>query len=218
MQGYIKLHRQIQEWEWYANPNVMRLFIHFLLKANHADKKWQGKTIKSGSFVTSYEKLSAETGLSVRQVRTALDKLKMTNEVTHEGHTSYSIITLKNWDVFQADDKQNDKQMTTNKNIYIKEKEIYKEKEKKKFVPPSLEEIKNYCQERNNNVDAKQFYDYYTVANWKDKDGKQIKNWKQKVVSWEGRNRKAPEVKPKKWNPYYNVYAEDEYYRRQYGY
>ena len=112
MQGYIKLHRQLLEWEWYSNINVKTLFIHCLLKANHIDKKWLGVLIKKGSFITSYENLSIETGLSIHQIRTALDKLKMTGEVASKSTSQYSIITINNWDRFQIDDKQNDRQMT----------------------------------------------------------------------------------------------------------
>lgn len=66
--------------------------------------------------------------------------------------------------------------------------EIYKEE--KKIKKPTLEEIQEYCQSRNNDVNVKKFYDYYEANEWKDKDGKKIKNWKQKVITWEGRKRK----------------------------
>jgi len=59
---------------------------------------------------------------------------------------------------------------------------------KKRFIPPTLEDVENYCKERKNNIDAKKFYDYYSISNWKDKDGNQVKNWKQKIITWEGRN------------------------------
>lgn len=113
MDGWIKIHRQLEDWEWYKNIPVKTLFIHCLIKANHKDNKWQGIIIKKGSFVTSYENLAFETGLTVRQVRTALNKLKMTGEVTHKGQAKYSIITINNWDEFQENDKQVDKQMTS---------------------------------------------------------------------------------------------------------
>jgi len=67
----------------------------------------------------------------------------------------------------------------------IIKKEIYKERKN-----PTLEEIEQYCKERNNNIDAQKFYDYYEINNWKDKDGKKIKNWKQKMITWEGRSKK----------------------------
>ena len=61
-------------------------------------------------------------------------------------------------------------------NNLINKKEIYKER----FKKPTLEEVVAYCKERNNTVDAKRFFDYYDVANWKD-----VKNWKQKLITWE---------------------------------
>lgn len=66
----------------------------------------------------------------------------------------------------------------------------------KKFVPPTLEEVKAYCLERKNNVDAQIFYDYFTVSNWIDSNGNKVKNWKQKIITWEnnGKN-KSPNKK-----------------------
>lgn len=68
-----------------------------------------------------------------------------------------------------------------------KEKEIDKESDKqkrKRFVPPSLEEVKAYCSERNNNVDAERFIDYYTSNGWLVGKNK-MKDWKAAVRSWE---------------------------------
>jgi hypothetical protein len=78
------------------------------------------------------------------------------------------------------------KAININNNIdnNIKENNI-----KERFKKPTLEDIEEYCKSRNNNIDPKKFYDYYSVNNWKDKDGKQVKSWKQKVITWEGRTR-----------------------------
>lgn len=54
-----------------------------------------------------------------------------------------------------------------------------------KFVPPTLEEVEAYCKERNNNVDPKYFYDYFTTGHWKDSKGNPVRNWKQKIITWE---------------------------------
>ena len=117
MSGYIKLFRSILSWEWYTNIPVRILFEHCLLRANHKDNKWHGQNIKKGSFVTSYENLAFETGLTKSQIRTALDKLKMTRELAHESHSAYSVITVKNWDRFQSDSTQPSTQIATNKNV-----------------------------------------------------------------------------------------------------
>ncbi len=54
----------------------------------------------------------------------------------------------------------------------------------KRFQPPTLEEVKAYCAERNNNVDAEHWYDYYTSNGWR--VGKNpMKDWKGAVRTWE---------------------------------
>lgn len=55
-----------------------------------------------------------------------------------------------------------------------------------RFIPPTVEEIREYCQSRGNGVDAQRVFDYYSAAGWKDSSGKPVKNWKQKIISvWE---------------------------------
>lgn len=80
--GRIDLHRKILDWEWYSDINTCRLFIHMLLKANWREGKFRGTTVPRGSFVSSLEKLSEETGLTIRELRTAISHLKMTGELT----------------------------------------------------------------------------------------------------------------------------------------
>ena len=101
MDGWIKLHRKILEWEWYSDANTFRLFIHLLLKANHQDTKWRGITIKRGQVLTSIRKLAKELKLTEKQIRGALQKLKRTHEVAHQPTALYSIITIKNFDRYQ---------------------------------------------------------------------------------------------------------------------
>ena len=78
--GYIKLNRKILEWRWYTNGNTIRLFIHLLLTANISDKDFEGLTIKRGQKLTSYPHLAAELGMTIKEVRTALEHLKNTGE------------------------------------------------------------------------------------------------------------------------------------------
>jgi len=58
---------------------------------------------------------------------------------------------------------------------------------KKIFIAPTLQEIEVYCQERKNSVNPKSFHDYYSAGSWKDAKGNQVRNWKQKLLTWEGR-------------------------------
>ena len=111
--GYVKLHRSLTKWEWYTDANTLRLFLHCLLMANHADVKFRGTLIKRGSFQTSFQMLSAETGLSVQNIRTSLNKLEVTGELTHQSTTKNSMITVNNYDEYQSDNKQTNKQLTS---------------------------------------------------------------------------------------------------------
>lgn len=55
---------------------------------------------------------------------------------------------------------------------------------RKRFVPPSVEEVKQYCIERKNNVDPERFVDYYTANGWQVGKNK-MKDWKASVRTWE---------------------------------
>lgn len=220
-EGFIFLHRQIMEWEWYSDINVTRVFIHCILEANHKDNKWQGNTIKKGTFVTSYEKLAIATSLTVQQVRTALNKLKSTGEITCKSTSRNSIITVNNWNKFQTNNKQDNKQITSkqqtnNKQITTNNNDNNDNNINNIFIIPKVEEIESYCKERNNKVDVLQFFDFYQSKGWMVGKNK-MKDWKAAVRNWEragNKTNKASPVKLKKYNPYYNVYAEE----KQYGY
>lgn len=112
--GYIKLHRSLTKWEWYTDANTLRLFLHCLLMANHSDVKFRGTLIKRGSFQTSFQLLSTETGMSVQNIRTSLNKLELTGELTHQSTTKNSIIIINNYNEYQSDNKQTNKQVTNN--------------------------------------------------------------------------------------------------------
>ncbi len=59
---------------------------------------------------------------------------------------------------------------------------------KKEFIKPSLEEVKAYVKQMNYSFNPVKFYEYYTVLNWNDSNGKPIKNWKLKALTWNNRN------------------------------
>ena len=85
------------DWEWYENTNVFRLFYHCLLHTNLEDKRYCGKEIKAGQFVSSITRISAETGLTESQVRTALKKLKDTGYISTKSTNKYTIYTVNEY-------------------------------------------------------------------------------------------------------------------------
>ena len=100
--GWVKFHRGIVDWEWYKDQNTFRLFMHLVITANWEDKKWKGETVQRGSLITSQKHLSDDTGLSVKQVRLSLNKLKGTGEVAVRATSKFSHVTLCNYDTYQS--------------------------------------------------------------------------------------------------------------------
>ena len=99
---FVKIYRKLLRWRWADNPNMLALWVRILLEASYAEKDWHNITVKKGQLVTSVAKLSAESGLSNKQVRTCLEHLKETGEIILKGANKYSIITICNYDDYQS--------------------------------------------------------------------------------------------------------------------
>lgn len=137
MAGWIKLHRQITNWGWYSDVNVSRLFIHLILTANHEDREWKGMVVKRGQVVTGRDKLSHETSLSAQEIRTALNKLKSTGEITIKATSKFSTVTVCNYEKYNSESNgkqpgnqptdQPAEQPTSNHKQEVKNKEERKE-------------------------------------------------------------------------------------------
>ena len=152
MNGFIKLHRQIQEWEWYDDANVFRVFIHLLLNANFKDKNWKGQLVKRGQVVTGRKKLSETLGISEQQIKTVFSKLKKSGEITTKPTNKYTLVTLVNFEVFQEKKKptnqQNNQQITnqqpTDNQQVTTTEELKKEKKERSKDIESFIEVASY--------------------------------------------------------------------------
>ena len=105
LNGFILLHRKLKQWGWYKDSVVKDLFLHLLLSASFKDFEWMGRQLKAGQLITGRKRLAEELDFTERQIRTALDKLKSTGEVTIETTNKYTIITVVNWEDYQGLDK-----------------------------------------------------------------------------------------------------------------
>lgn len=78
------------------------------------------------------------------------------------------------------------------------------ESKRKAFVPPTVEEVRTYCQERGNAVDPEQFVDFYASKGWK-VGSQAMKDWKACVRTWEKRETQKPAAPPgRKANKFVN--------------
>lgn len=210
--SFLKLHRKILGWEWYSDPNTFRLFTHLLLTANFKINRWQGVEIQPGQLITGRKALAKELRLSEQEIRTSLNKLKSTNEITIKSTNKFSIITICKWAVYQVSDSieqpanKPSKQQTINQqSTTLKEGiEGKKKKEGVKFIPPTLQDVVKYFIEKGYSPDAgKRAFEYYNEANWKDSTDKAVINWKQKMIAvWfkpeNKSNGNTPEYSPAK--------------------
>jgi len=179
-QGWIKLHRQILEWEWYSDNNCFRLFLHLLLKANHKEKRFKGIELKVGSIVTSRDLLARETGLTSQQIRTALTKLISTNEITSVTSSQGTIIQIVSYEKYQVSTNEitneqptSNQQSTTNNNV----------KKEKKFIIPTFNDVLEYCMQNNLDVDGIKFINFYESKGWMVGKNK-MKDWKAAIRTW----------------------------------
>lgn len=141
--GFIKLYRKFTKWEWYDDEKTKTVFLHLLLTANWEDRKWHGVEIKRGQLICSRKALAKTLGITEQSVRTALEHLKSTNEITTKSTNKGTLITLANYEKYQGSDfistneqtnKSTDCQPTSNQRVTTtKEYKEYKE----------LKEIKN---------------------------------------------------------------------------
>jgi DNA-binding transcriptional regulator GbsR (MarR family) len=99
-EGYIKLYHSFLDWEWYLDLNVQAVFLHLLLTVNHREVKFQGKIFKKGSRRVSNSDIADETGLSIQNVKTAINKLESSGYIKKELVKGVNLIIVP--DIAQA--------------------------------------------------------------------------------------------------------------------
>ena len=100
--GKIFVDRSILDWRWYKDSNTFRVFMHLLLNANYAPSDFENIRLERGDVLTTYGKLSEQLGLSVQEVRTAMNHLKSTGELTGRQYAKYQVISILNYDLYQG--------------------------------------------------------------------------------------------------------------------
>lgn len=113
MKGFIKLHRQIIDWEWYQDVNTKSVFIHILLNACYDECRFMGRPVTRGQYITSLSRLSRDLNISVRQVRTALNRLEKTGEIDTQTSNKATLVTICNYDSYQVEEKKSKKKSTS---------------------------------------------------------------------------------------------------------
>ena len=146
------------------------------------------ESLVKADLVTVYEVsgrpyLQMNTWADHQQIRTKKSKYPSPDE----GNCKNLISNDINCNQMITDDNKcprNPIQSNTNTNPNTKEKEPLK-----RFTPPTVDEVAEYCRNRNYGIDAEYFVAYYTARNWVLSNGKKMSDWKAAVITWEKREK-----------------------------
>ena len=207
IQGFLRISRNIVDWDWYTDANTFRVFMHLLFTANYKDSNYKGVEVKRGQVVTSRMEIAKALRMSEQNVRTSLSHLKSTSEITSKSTNKLTIITICKYDSWQdftsESNQQTNHELTDNltinqptieeesnkKNNNNKEKEDTKVSPKKKssrFIKPTVEEVNAYVKEKGYHIDAENFVNYYESKGWV--VGKApMKDWEAACRTWENK-------------------------------
>lgn len=136
---FIKLDRNIKNWRWYQNANTFRVFVHCLLSANVSSYEFEGITIRRGEFPTSYDKIANTLNLTNQQVRTAINHLKSTGEITTKIYSKFQVISIVNYGYYQdkSTGKPTPNQQAVNIQLTVNQQQL---KNNKEYIKNNKEE------------------------------------------------------------------------------
>ena len=100
---YIKLSTDICKWEWFTDGNMLKLWIYLLTNAQQfKETRFKGLVIQRGQVIVGRKKLAKELKMSEQQIRSCINRLKSTNEITTKSTNKYTLITIVKYDKFQT--------------------------------------------------------------------------------------------------------------------
>ena len=121
--------------------NTKCVFLHLLFMACYEPCFYRDNYLEVGQIATTLKEISEGTGISVQSIRTSLNRLKSTNEITINSTNKFSIITLLNYSDYQGDNKPSNNQLTNNQQTTNKQltndsynKEIKEVKKNKEYI------------------------------------------------------------------------------------
>ena len=201
MEHWIKLHRKILDSQVFAHPTALKIWVWILAKAGYSEryvpfKINRGSTtikLQAGQFIFGRFKAEEELNIDGSTIYKWIQKFASEefDMISIQSNNHYTIVTVSNWEQYQNGETK--KEQPKNSQVTAKEqpcntnKNIYKVKN---IVPPKFELLKSYCEERKNNIDAQNFFDYYQASGWVMKGGRKMKDWQAAVRTWEKNNKK----------------------------
>lgn len=214
MAGWIADHRkEIESDVWLMPPMYHRVWQWLKYKVNHAPTKIPNKdgtftTILPGQHATSYRLIAKGVGYyeglkwkepNVKTIKSILDWMVKNQMITLQGNTLGTIVTVAKWEEYQKiKDEGNAKEtrkkhdLDTNNNgkQELNNEDIESSPKRKRFVPPTIDEVSEYVKEKGYTVNAQTFVDYNESKGWMVGKSK-MKDWKAAVRTWQNRQQET---------------------------
>lgn len=202
MEGWIKLHRSIVESSLWPNEWLVMLWVWCLVKANHKDSQFMGDYVKRGQFITGRFKAANELGVDPSRWVRGMDRLEVLGCITQESNNKRTLVTICNYETYQECDddyrttieQQSNNNRTQEKECKNERIDLSKDKSKAikspsaRFSKPTIQEVSEFCTNRQNGIDPEAFIAHYESNGWR--VGKNpMKDWRQAVVTWEKNKR-----------------------------
>jgi DNA-binding transcriptional regulator YhcF (GntR family) len=131
MNGWIKISRDITDWQHYQEPSVVMVFLDLLLHARYEDSWFKGVRVKRGENVNSIRTMAQRLGMSVNTVQSALKKLVASGEITRTPYKYGMKTTINNYDVFQSVSEGVSEGVSTGVSIGVSKNDTIKEDKNK---------------------------------------------------------------------------------------
>lgn len=106
--GFIKLPDDLNEWAWYNDNIALLVYIRLRLEAKYKAIDVGNVHLERGQLVTSIRDISEKNNISIRQTRTALERLETSHKIAIKPTAKNSVITLLDYDCDSNSDTQND--------------------------------------------------------------------------------------------------------------
>jgi len=208
MSGWIKIHRTIQNHWIFSDEEKLKAWIIILFSVNFEPKRVNIKNTifecNRGESLLSLDSWAEKFGKNWNKskVRRFFKLLENDSMIALKSEQKTTRITVCNYDTYQDERNTDETQVKRKRNASetqttptkeckegkeLKKKNIYVGR--KKFTP-TIDEIKSYCLDRNNSIDAEKFYDFYSSKDWM--IGKnRMTDWKACIRTWERNKQKS---------------------------
>ena len=195
---WIKLHRKLLESAVASDPIVGWVWVNLLLRANWEKRQlMDGTWLEPGQLVIGRERFSEEVGLTVKQVRRALDSLRKCQNIVIKGARRGTTVTICNWRTYQGYDSTEGPEKGPERgqkrarkgpeNKKLRKEELKNPTTWGKARPRTVDDVKTFWTEKELNGDPASSWDHFESNGWRVGGRAAMKDWRAAARNWSRR-------------------------------